>query len=378
MEAVIGTTMFWVVGGLGLFTFVALPLVRVAAMLVAVSNTAMRSVHAWMRRRPLGDGRERPLELASLTPQLADLALQTRILRVELRRHAEQSVWYPETNEHAPSWWSALVDIRGYESHTAATRETWEWVRAVEGLPSTDRERLAEIGVSPEQARELLRADLDAAAQLRALAGLVDAFDERITSLGQAGYRGASSRSHAAGRSAHVLADEDDEDPILRERRRRWAQLVEAHRLNLGQIAGAHAQTQAEREDLEQEIALALWQALPGFRGESSLRTFVHRIARYCHYRVLRRRSRMHLEPYVDALPDASEGAESWLTRVEQHEKLERALDRLPDGPRGALALRLQGKSYAEIAEALGISEHNVSVRLVRAKQRIASELRVA
>jgi RNA polymerase sigma factor (sigma-70 family) len=387
MDALIGTTMFWVVCGLGLFTFIAIPLVRAAAMLVAVSNTAMRSIHAWMRGRPLGDPRERPLELTGLTPQLAALARQTRILRLELRYYAEGSIAYPDANESAPSWWSALVDIRGYEAHTAATRETWEWVRAVERLPSSDREQLANVGVSLDSARELLRTDLDAVAQLRALAGLVDAFDERIALLGQAGYRGASSRPHRAPAAAIVLdsADEEedededeDEDAVARERRRRWAQLVDAERLDLGRIAGAHARTRSEREDLEQEIALALWKALPSFREESSLRTFVHRIARYCHYRVLRRRSRMQIEPWADTVADASESAESWLARLEQHEELQRALDRLPDGSRGALALRLQGKSYAEIAETLGISEDNVSVRLVRAKRRIASELRVA
>lgn len=380
MDVLIGSTVFWVMSGLFLLGFVALPTLRAAALLVSATSTAMRSIDRWARSRPLGNGPERPLELTGLTPHLADLARQTRILTFELRRYTEQSVAWPDAAQSKQSWWTAFVGITGYESHTTATREAWEWVRAVERLPSADREQLASLGVTPEQVRELLGADLSVATQMSALAGIVDAFDERIGALGQSGYRGTSLGSHAPpafatkpGREA-----EHDDEAVLRERRRRWAQLLDEHRPNISRIAGAHARSRPEREDLEQEISLALWQALPTFRGESSLRTFVHRIARYCHYRILRRRSRIQIEPYVDAIDDASTCVESWLSRAEQHDALHRALDRLPEGPRGALALRLEGKSYAEIAEILGISEQNVSVRLVRARQRIAADLRVA
>ncbi|MCA9659414.1 MAG: sigma-70 family RNA polymerase sigma factor, partial [Myxococcales bacterium] len=132
------------------------------------------------------------------------------------------------------------------------------------------------------------------------------------------------------------------------------------------------------REDLEQDISLALWQALPAFRGESSLRTFVYRVARYCCYRILRRRGRLDVDEYTDEVGDPSACIESWMDRADEHAQLERALARLPEGPRSTLALRLEGKSYAEIADILGISERNVSVRLVRARERIAAELRAA
>ena len=47
----------------------------------------------------------------------------------------------------------------------------------------------------------------------------------------------------------------------------------------LARLAGAYESRQALREELQQEIALALWQALPSFRGESSEKTFVFRVA---------------------------------------------------------------------------------------------------
>src|SRR5438128_422654 len=47
----------------------------------------------------------------------------------------------------------------------------------------------------------------------------------------------------------------------------------------ISRTARSFARTAAEREDLEQEIAVATWRALPAFRGDCSERTFVLRIA---------------------------------------------------------------------------------------------------
>jgi RNA polymerase sigma factor (sigma-70 family) len=47
----------------------------------------------------------------------------------------------------------------------------------------------------------------------------------------------------------------------------------------LARLAGAYTNTSGDRDDLIQEIAIAIWQALPRFRGECSERTFVFRIA---------------------------------------------------------------------------------------------------
>ena len=47
----------------------------------------------------------------------------------------------------------------------------------------------------------------------------------------------------------------------------------------LRRVAASYERAPKDREDLLQEIALALWLALPRFRGECTLRSFVFRIA---------------------------------------------------------------------------------------------------
>jgi RNA polymerase sigma factor (sigma-70 family) len=60
---------------------------------------------------------------------------------------------------------------------------------------------------------------------------------------------------------------------------RRFDQLLARDGPALMRLAAAYTRTASDRDDLFQEIALAIWQALPGFRGESSERTFLFRIA---------------------------------------------------------------------------------------------------
>ncbi|MEZ4384173.1 MAG: sigma-70 family RNA polymerase sigma factor [Nannocystaceae bacterium] len=397
MNELIGSTVYWLVGGLFLFGLFGVPLLRAAAMMITGVVAAVRSIEGWVKIRPLGAGKERPLHLEGLTPGLADITRQTRFLTLELRRHSEQAPTWPEAPaDGKQGWWDALVGVGGFEPHTEATREAWEWVRALERLPAADRERVAGLGVRPEPIRELLGAELGPAAQVRALCGVLESFDERLADLSPAGYRGANAY-HSLPPAAHTAPPRlvaggdgtasdarprgdlaDDDEAALRERRRRWAEVLEEHGPGLSRIAASHARGRSEREDLEQDISLALWQALPAFRGESSLRTFVYRVARYCCYRILRRRGRLDVDEYTDEVGDPSACIESWMARADEHAQLERALARLPEGPRSTLALRLEGKSYAEIAGILGISERNVSVRLVRARERIAAELRAA
>src|SRR5258708_34940476 len=59
----------------------------------------------------------------------------------------------------------------------------------------------------------------------------------------------------------------------------RFSALIETHRALLGRTARSYARSIVERQDLEQEIALAIWRALPAFRGDCAERTFVLRIA---------------------------------------------------------------------------------------------------
>ena len=158
---------------------------------------------------------------------------------------------------------------------------------------------------------------------------------------------------------------------VRRSDRDTWLEAVlEAHGPALGRLAASYARDSGEREDLVQEIVVAIWKALPRFRGECSERTFVFRIAHNRGIAHLARR-RVPTAGAADELDVQSPGPnpEQALSKAQQGERLLEAVHRLPLGYRQVVTLTLEGLGYAEIADVLGITESNVGARLTRARQ---------
>lgn len=161
----------------------------------------------------------------------------------------------------------------------------------------------------------------------------------------------------------------------------RYDQILRRDGAALRRVAGAYERDPGRREDLFQDICLAVWQALPRFRGDSSERTFVFRIA---HNRGLTHRSRRgpstatDLEAAAERLADPHPGPEAAAREGQRRERLREAVLALPLEPRQILSLTLEGLSNLEIADVLGITENNVAVRLNRARKALRQILETA
>lgn len=135
----------------------------------------------------------------------------------------------------------------------------------------------------------------------------------------------------------------------------------------------------ARREELQQEILLALWRALPSYRGESSLRTFVARVA---HNRAATHVAREAAEPRGAPLdPEwAADGAgpHDTVEQADRATKLLAAVAGLPLGLRQPVLLTLEGFTPREIADVLGTTANAVSVRLTRARDALRERLEEA
>jgi RNA polymerase sigma factor (sigma-70 family) len=162
-----------------------------------------------------------------------------------------------------------------------------------------------------------------------------------------------------------------------------FLRLVAEHRGGLDRVSAAYARSRADRDDLVQEIALAIWRALPGFRGECSERTFVYRIA---HNQGIsfstRRRARERIAgaegAKVDDARDPGPDAEAQLQRARQRADLWEAIRALPVGMRAVLVLALEDLAHQEMAEVLGISVNAVAVRLTRARDALRERMTAA
>ena len=152
--------------------------------------------------------------------------------------------------------------------------------------------------------------------------------------------------------------------------------VLAAHGPALSRLAGSYTNTPSDRDDLLQEIAIAIWQALPRFRGDCSERTFLFRIAHNRGIAYLAR-SRSQVAGLAEEIEvyDPAPDPESELAQEQSTARLRRAIHRLPVAYRQVVTLTLEGLGYGEIAEVLGISESNVGVRLSRARQILRESL---
>jgi RNA polymerase sigma factor (sigma-70 family) len=145
--------------------------------------------------------------------------------------------------------------------------------------------------------------------------------------------------------------------------------LLAANGPALTRLAASYTNTPADRDDLLQEIAMAIWQAWPQFRGECSERTFVFRIA---HNRAIAHlaRARSQMPGFAEEIEvhDPAPDPESGLAQEQKAERLRLAVHGLPVAYRQVVTLTLEGLTYGEIADVLGISESNVGARLTRAR----------
>jgi len=157
----------------------------------------------------------------------------------------------------------------------------------------------------------------------------------------------------------------------------RFEELLREHGPALRRVASGYELDAARREDLFQEICLALWRALPRFRGECSERTFVYRVA---HNRGLTHRARRPRETAADLeaaeqIPDPAAGPETAARDGERRARLRAAVAGLPHGLRQVLTLTLEGLTPREVSAVVGISENNVAVRLTRARRLLREAL---
>jgi RNA polymerase sigma factor (sigma-70 family) len=130
------------------------------------------------------------------------------------------------------------------------------------------------------------------------------------------------------------------------------------------------------REDLLQEILVAIWKALPGFRGDCSDKTFAFRVAHNrCLTHVWKRGKSREKDGELPEIPDSRKNPEALAIDNRRREALLAAIRTLPVNYSQVIMLALEDLTPAEIAAILGVTENNVAVRLNRARKTLRTLL---
>ena len=140
------------------------------------------------------------------------------------------------------------------------------------------------------------------------------------------------------------------------------------HRGIILRIARANAASLPDQEDLIQEISIQLWNSIPNFRGNCKASTWVYRVALNTAI-TWRRKEKSQREKRQDLAKNPHFLKETTEPRNEKLEWLYEQIRHFDPIDRSLMLLHLDGQSYIEIAEILGISEKNVGVKLSRLRQ---------
>jgi RNA polymerase sigma-70 factor (ECF subfamily) len=170
-----------------------------------------------------------------------------------------------------------------------------------------------------------------------------------------------------------------------------FEELVNQHERRVYALAYRILANQHDAEDVTQQTFLSALEHLSTFRGDASFATWLTRIATHAALKVIRKRRGLptvsldaatepddpdQTIPHPEFIADWRESPAQLVARRETHRLIDAALAQLDDKHRLVFLLRdVEGLSVKETAAALGLSEANVKVRLLRARLQLRETL---
>ena len=146
-----------------------------------------------------------------------------------------------------------------------------------------------------------------------------------------------------------------------------FEKIVRDHKNTIYTVCFMFSKDNDEVNDLFQEILINLWQGFKGFRGDSSVRTWIWRVSLNTCISSERKKGKIQTVPLsidINLYEDTDEDSR-------QIQMLYNRINRLKPFDRAIILLWLDNLPYDEIAAIVGITTKNVSVRLVRIKEEL-------
>lgn len=155
-----------------------------------------------------------------------------------------------------------------------------------------------------------------------------------------------------------------------------FGKLVERYQHEVFNLAARLVGDRTLAQDVSQEAFIRAWRALPRFRGDAALGTWLYRITANTAFT---HRARRKVTADLDVVPEQADtqldvNPAAHRDNVELRQALRAALDQLSEEHREIVLLKdVEGWSHGEIAESLDISVSLAKVRLHRARKRLRS-----
>ncbi len=144
--------------------------------------------------------------------------------------------------------------------------------------------------------------------------------------------------------------------------------VIGQYKANLYMICYMYAKDKDEANDFFQETLIRLWQGFSQFRGESNINTWLSRICiNTCISSLRKKKKHRETIPLTIDMELLEESNESG----KQLAQMYRLINRLGVLDKALILLWLDNMSYADIAEVMGLTVSNVSVKLMRIREKL-------
>jgi len=147
-----------------------------------------------------------------------------------------------------------------------------------------------------------------------------------------------------------------------------FVSLIEQNKSLIYKFCYMYANEADTPQDLFQEVVLNMWKGYPSFRGDSSIQTWMYRIALNTCVTFLRKSG---ARPKITSLSEDLIVYDD-ATDTLQIKELYTLINRLNEIEKAIVLLYLEERSYDEIAQIVGITRNNVGVRINRIKEKLS------
>lgn len=164
------------------------------------------------------------------------------------------------------------------------------------------------------------------------------------------------------------------------QKEKRFKEILEGNSRRINRICRYYCHNDADLKDMYQEVLVNIWKSLDKFRGDSTMSTWIYRIAVNTSISFSGSAYR-DKKLYINHVPQSTgilldeDDLEQKFRTEEQLDQLETCLNQLSIIDKALISLVLEGLSLREIADVVGLTEPNVKVKIHRVKEQLKQNL---
>lgn len=153
----------------------------------------------------------------------------------------------------------------------------------------------------------------------------------------------------------------------MEQKEKDFSRMIREQKATIYTVCYMFSKDKEEIDDLFQEVLVKLWQGYDSFQGKSDLRTWIYRVSLNTCISIDRKKKRRKTQPLLEGVDlfDKNDADNC------QTDMLHERIGKLQAFDRAIVLLWLENLSYEEIAQIVGISVKNVSVKLYRIKEQL-------